>query len=116
MMWHQTSLIVRGIASRSIRRPLLYLLLVPMPLGHQNLFGMILPTTSFTEPLFQHILMNVGDVVSQAILVKIVQNPKSINQFRLRRLSSGLTISSPVQILRHDIPVTVMMMVSQKIT
>ena len=105
MMWHLTSFSVRGIASESIRRPLLCLLLVSVLLGHQNLFSML---------LFQHVLMNVGDVVNQAILIKTAQSFKLINQLRLRRLNSDLMISSPVKILRHDIPAVVMMMISQK--
>ena len=112
MMWHLTSLAVRGIASGSIRRPLLRLLLAPVLLGHQNPFGMTLPTASFTELLFQHVPMDVGDVVSQAISVKTVQSPKPTNQLRFRRLGPSLTISSPVKILKHNIPAAVMMMVS----
>ena len=107
MIWHPTSLSMRGIASRSIRRPLLHLLLVPASLGHQNPFGML---------LFQHVLMNVEDVVSQAILVKTAQSLKPTNQLRLRRLNPGLMISSPIKILRHNIPAVVMMMVPQKMT
>ena len=106
-MWYPTSLSVRGIASGSIRKPLLHLLLVPALLGHWNPFGML---------LFQHILMNVEDVVSQTILIKTAQNLKLTNQLRLRRLSPDLMISSPVKILRHDIPVIMMMMVPQKMT
>ena len=105
MMWYSTSLNMRGIASESIRKPLFHLLLVPVLLGHQNPFNM---------PLFQHILMNVENVMSQAILIKTAQSLKLTNQLRLRKLSSGLTISSSVKILRHDIPAAVMMMVSQK--
>ena len=96
---------MRGIASGSIRRPLLRLLLVPVSLGHWN---------PFSIPLFQHVLMDVEDVVSQAILVKTAQNLKLTNQLRLKRLSLNLMISSSVKILRHDIPAVVMMMISQK--
>ena len=71
MMWHPTSLGVKGTASGSIRRLLLRLLLVPASLGHRNPFGMTLPTASFVEPQFQRVLMDVGSVVSQAISVKI---------------------------------------------
>ena len=70
---------------------------------------------SFTELLFQYVLMDVGDVMSQIISVKIVQSSKSINQLRFRRLSSDLMISFSVKILRHNIPAAVMMMISQKI-
>ena len=114
MMWHWTSLAVRGITSGSIRRPLLHLLLVPVLLGHWNPFSMTLPTMSFTELLFQHVLMDVGDVVSQAISVKTAQSLRPTNQFKSRRLSLSLIISSPVKILRPNIPAVVMMMVSQK--
>ena len=105
MMWYWTSFAVRGITSRSIRRLLFCLLLVPVLLSHQNPFGML---------LFQHVLMDVGDVVSQAILIKTAQSLKSTNQLRLRRLSLSLIISSLIKILRHNIPAAVMMMVPQK--
>ena len=105
MMWHLTSLDVRGTTSRSIRRPLLHLLLVFALLGHWNLFGML---------LFQHILIDVGDVISQTILVKTAQSLKPTNQLRSRKLSSDLMISSPVKILRHDISAVMMMMIPQK--
>ena len=71
-MWHWISLTVRGIASESIRKPLLCLLLASVLLGHQNPFSMTLLTVSFVKLLFQHILMNVGNVVNQIILVKTV--------------------------------------------
>ena len=115
-MWHLTLLAVKGIASGLIRKSLLHLLLVPMLLNHWNPFNMTCLTASFARPLFQHVLMNVGDVVSQAISVKIVQSLKLINQLRFRRLSFDLIISSPVKILRHDIPMAVMMMILQKMT
>ena len=115
-MWYWTSLAVRGITSGLIRRPLLHLLLVPVLLNHQNPFGMTLPTASFIKLLSQHILMDVEDVVSQAISVKTAQSLRLTNQLRLRRLSPSLMISSPVKILRPDIPAVVMMMVPQKIT
>ena len=114
IMWYLTLLIMRGIINKSIRRPLLCLLLVPVPLNHWNPFSMICLTISFARLLFQHILMNVEDVVSQAILIKIVQSPKLINQLRFRRLSSSLMISSLIKILRHNIPAAVIIMVSQK--
>ena len=113
-MWHLTSLNMKGIASELIRRPLLHLLLAPTSLDHWNPFDMTLLIISFAELLFQHVLINVGDVVSQAISVKIVQSPKLINQLRFRRLSPDLTISSFIKILRHNIPAAVMMMISQK--
>ena len=116
MMWYLTSLSVRRIASESIKRPLLCQLLVSALLGYWIPFSMTLLTVSFAELLFQHILMNVGNVVSQAILVKIVQSLKLTNQLRFRRLSSDLTISSPVKILRYNIPVTMIIMVFQKMT
>ena len=71
-------------------------------------------TTSFAKLLFQHILMDVGDVVSQAILVKTVQSLKPTNQLKFRRLSSGLMINSFIKILRHNISAAVMMMIPQK--
>ena len=111
-MWYLTSLNVRGIASESIKRPLFCLLLAPALLGHWNPFSMRLPTTGFPEPQFQHILMNVGNVVSQIILVKIAQSPKLTNQFRLKKLNSGLIISSFIKILRYDTSAVVMMMIS----
>ena len=114
MMWHQTSLTVKGIASRSIRRPLLCLLLAPVLLGHQNPFSMTLPTTSFIELLSQHIPMDVGDVVSQAILIKTAQSLRLTNQLKSKRLNPSLMISSPIKILRPNISAVIMMMVSQK--
>ena len=114
MMWYLILLAVRSIASGSIRRPLLHLLLAPVLLGYQNPFSMILSTVSFTELLSQHVSMDVGDVVSQAISVKTARSPKPTNQLRSRRLSPSLMISSPVKILRSDIPAAVMMMVPQK--
>ena len=116
MMWHLTSLGVRSIISESIRRPLFHLLLALMLLGHQNPFNMRLPTTGFPELQFQCVLMDVGNVMSQAISVRIAQSLRLTNQLRLRRLSLGLMISSPVKILRPDISVVVMMMVPQKMT
>ena len=113
-MWHLTSFAVRGIASESIRRPLFCLLLALMLLSHWNLFSMIFLITSFIKPLFQHILINVEDVVSQIISVKIVQSPKPTNQLRFRRLNPSLIISFLIKILRHNISAAVMMMISQK--
>ena len=107
MMWHPISLNVRGIASRSIRRSLLHLLLISTSLNHQN---------PFSISLFQHIPMNVGNVVNQAISVKIAWNPKSTGQLRSRRLSPGLTISSSVKILRHNTSAAVIIIISQKMT
>ena len=115
-MWHPTSLSVRGITSESIRRPLLCQLPAPAPLDHWNPFSMTLPTVSFTKPLFQHILMNVGDVVSQAISVKTAQSLRPTNQLKSRKLSPSLTISSLIKILKHNIPAAVMMMIPQKMT
>ena len=71
---------------------------------------------SFTEPLFQHISMNVEDAVNQTTSVKTVSSLKLTNQLRLKKLNLNLTISSSVKILRHDIPAAMMMIVSQKIT
>ena len=116
MMWCLTSPNARGTVSGPLRRPLLCLLLAPVLLGHRNPFSMTLPTTGFTEPLFQPVPMDVGNVVSQAILVKTVQSPKLTNQLRLKRLSSDLMINSLIKILRHDISMAVMMMISQKMT
>ena len=111
MMWHQTSLTMKDITSESIRRPLFCLLLVSVLLGHQNPFSMTLLTMSFVELLSQHVPMDIEDVVSQAILIKTAQSLKLTNQLRLKRLSSDLMISSPVKILRHNIPAAVMMMI-----
>ena len=116
MIWHLTSFNAKGIISRSFKKPLFHLLLILMPLNHWNLFSMRLLITSFIKPLFQHVLMNAGNVMSQIISVKTAQSFKSTNQLKLKRLSSSLTISSPVKILRLNISVAVMMMVSQKIT
>ena len=113
-MWHQTSLIIRGIISELIKRFLLHLLLTSASLNHWNLFSMTLLTVSFIKSLFQHILMNVEDVMSQAISVKTAQSLKSTNQLRLRRLSPDLMISSLIKILRSDIPAAVMTIISQK--
>ena len=93
------------------QKALLYLLLAPTLLDHWNPFGMTLPTASFIKPLFQHVLMNVKDVVNQIILVKTAQSLRLTTQFKSRRLSLGLMISSPVKILKYDIPVAVMMMI-----
>ena len=116
MMWYLTSLGMRGIASESIRRPLLYLLLASALLDHQNPFSMTLSTVNFIKLLSQHVLINVEDVMSQTISVKTAQSLKLTNQLRLRRLNLSLTISSPVKILRYDISAVVMMMISQKMT
>ena len=67
---------------------------------------------SFVKSLFQHILMNAEDVMSQIILIKTVQSLKLTNQFKLKRLSSDLMISSSVKILRHNNIVIMMMMIS----
>ena len=114
MMWHQTSLIMRGITSRLIRRSLFCLLLVSTLLSHQNPFSMTLLTVSFIKSLSQYVLMNVLDVMSQIISVKTAQSFKLTNQLRLRRLSSSLTISSLIKILRSNIPAVMMMMIPQK--
>ena len=114
-MWYLILFTVRDIISKSIKRSLFHLLLILTSLSYQNLFSIICLTVNFIESLFQHILMNVEDVVSQAISVKIVQSPKSINQLRFKRLSSDLTISSFVKILKHNISAAVIMMISQKI-
>ena len=116
MMWHLTSLSVKSITSESIRGPLLCLLLAPALLGHWNPFSIRLPTTGFPKLQFQHVLIDVGNVVSQTISVKIAQSLKPTNQLRLRRLSPSLTISSPVKILKHNTPVTMITIISQKMT
>ena len=113
-MWYLTSPDVRSIISKSIRRLLLHLLLVPVSLNHQNPFNMSLPTADFSESLFQCVLIDVGNMMSQTILVKIVQSPKPTNQLKFRRLSSSLTFSFSVKILKHDIPTAMIIMISQK--
>ena len=115
-MWYLTSLSIRGIVSKLIKKPLFHLLLIPASLSYQNPFSMTLLIMSFAELLFQHVLMNVEDVVSQIISVKTAQSFKSTDQLRLRKLSSSLTISFSVKILRLNIPAVVMMMISQKMT
>ena len=114
IMWYLTSPNMRGTISKPPRKPLLHLLLAPALLGHQNPFSMILPTTSFTELLFQHISMDVEGVVNQVTSVKTAQNPKSTNQLRFRKLSSSLTISSSVKILKHNISAAVMIIFQKK--
>ena len=114
-MWHLTSLDMKSIISRSIRRSLLYLSLIPASLNYQNLFSKTFLITSFTELLSQHILINVENVMNQTISVKIAQSLRSINQLRLRKLNSSLMISFSIKILRHNIPAAVMMIISQKI-
>ena len=79
IMWHLTSLSMKNIISRSIKRFLFFLLLASILLSHQNPFDIILPITSFTELLFQYISINVKDVMSQIISVKTAQNLKSTN-------------------------------------
>ena len=71
-MWHLTSLSMKGIINKLIKGFLFYLLLVSVLLDYQNPFDMTFPIMSFTKLLFQHISMNVEDVVSQAISVKTV--------------------------------------------
>ena len=102
MMWHLTLLSVKSIINKLIRRFLFCLLLIPMSLSYQNPFDML---------LFQHVLMNVEDVMSQIISVKTAQSFKSINQLRLKKLSPSLIISFFVKILRHNIPAVIMMMI-----
>ena len=58
--------------------------------------------------------MNAEDVMSQTILIKTAQNFKLINQLKFRKLSSDLMISFSVKILKHNILVTVMMIIFQK--
>ena len=72
---------------------------------------MIFLTMSFTEPLFQYILMDIEDAVSQITTVKTVLSLKLINQLKLRKLSLSLTISSSIKILRHNISAAVMMII-----
>ena len=79
IMWHLTLLTVKDILSKLIRKSLLCLLLASVLLSHQNLFSMTLLTINFIKLLFQHILMNVEDVVSQAILIKTAQSLRLIN-------------------------------------
>ena len=69
---------------------------------------------SFAEPLSQYVSIDVGDVINQTISVKTAQSPKPINQLKLRKLSSGLIISSSIKILKSDIPAVVMIIISQK--
>ena len=111
-MWHLILLDVKSIINESIRRPLLHLLLIPILLGHQSPFSITFPIMNFTELLFQHVLINVEDVVSQTISVKTAQNFKSTNQFRLKKLNLSLTISFSVQILRHNISAAVIIIIS----
>ena len=73
---------------------------------------MIFLTVNFTELLFQHILINIENVTSQTILIKIVQSLKSINQLRFKKLNSGLIISSFIKILRYNILVVMIMIIS----
>ena len=115
MMWHLISFNVRGIISESSERLLLCLLLISTLLGYQNLFSTSLPTTSFTKLQPQHILMNVKNVVNQITSVKIAQSLKSTTQFRLKKLSFSLIISSSVKILKHNISAAMITMISQKI-
>ena len=115
MMWHLILLNVKRVISKSIIKFLLHLLLVSVLLNHQNPFSIILPTVSFIKSLFQHILMNVEDVINQTILIKTAQSLRLINQLRFRKLSLSLIISSFIKILRHNISVVVMIMISQKI-
>ena len=69
-MWYLTLFNVRDIISKLIKKNLFHLLLVSVLLNYQNPFNMILFITSFAESLFQHVLINVKDVVSQIISVK----------------------------------------------
>ena len=115
MIWHSISLNVRSITSKSIRGPLLHLLLTPTPLDYQNPFSMRLPTVGFPEPLFQCVLMNVGNVVSQTISVKTAQSLRPTTQLKLRKLNLSLMISSSVKISKHNISAAVMM-IPQKMT
>ena len=111
MMWCLTSPDVRSTVSRPPKRPLLCLLLAPAWLSYWNPFSIILPTASFAEPLFQHVLMNVEDVVSLVTLIKTVQSPKLTNQLRFRRLNPSLTISSSVKTLKYDTSAAVITMI-----
>ena len=113
-MWYLISFVIRGIVSRLIRRPLFCLLLASVLLNHQNLFSITLLITNFIELLSQHILMDVKDVMDQIILIKTAQSLRLTNQFKLKKLSSNLTISSPIKILRPNIPAVMMMIISQK--
>ena len=61
---------VKSITSRLIKRLLFYLLFIFTLLNHQNLFSITLFITSFIKLLFQHISINIKNVVSQTILVK----------------------------------------------
>ena len=72
---------------------------------------MTLPIINFTESLFQHLLINIKDVMNQTILIKIVQSFKLINQLKLRKLSSDLTISSFIKISRPDILAVIMIII-----
>ena len=69
---------------------------------------------SFIKLLFQHILINIEDIMSQTILIKTAQSFKLINQFRFRKLNFNLIINSLIQILRHNIPAVVIMIIFQK--
>ena len=70
---------------------------------------------SFAEPLFQHVSIDIENVVSQITLVKIVQSLKSTNQLRFRKLNFDLTINSSVKILKHNILTVIIMIIPQKI-
>ena len=83
-----------------------------MLLNYWNLLNIIFLIINFAELLFQHILINVENVMSQTILIKIVQSFKSTNQFRFRKLNSDLTISFSVKILKYNISAAVMMIIS----
>ena len=112
ILWHLTSSDTKGIVSRLLKRPLLHLLLASALLDHWNPFGTSLLTVSFAKLLFQHVSINVEDVVSQTISIKIAQNLKSTIQLKSRRLSLSLTISSSVKILKHNILAAVMTIIS----
>ena len=96
---------MRGIINKLIKRFLFHLLLVLMLLNHQNPFSML---------LFQHILIDVENVMNQTISVKTAQSLKSTNQLKLKRLSLSLTISFSVKILKYNISAIIMMMIFQK--